>query len=142
MCGLEKYINSFYKKNSEYKDCNRARGLERYYDNKIEKSNQQELYYEKDTKEELLQEKNNRCKQIKELVISYVELENKLKKTGRKIKYETSKITCKNVYMHNYIDSYDCMYTKVYLYVYTTTNTYKIICIQNYKYSYEGMFTQ
>ena len=43
MCGLEKYINNFYKNYSEYKDCNRARGLERYYDNKIEKSNQQEL---------------------------------------------------------------------------------------------------
>ena len=37
MCNIGIHINNFYKKHSECKDCNRARGLERYYDikNKI-----------------------------------------------------------------------------------------------------------
>ena len=45
MCNMEKYINNFYKTYSESKDCNRKRGLKRYYENKDEKSNQQKLYY-------------------------------------------------------------------------------------------------
>ena len=47
MCNMEKHINNFYKRYSESKDCNRKRGLKRYYENKDEKSNQQKLYYEK-----------------------------------------------------------------------------------------------
>ena len=47
MCNTEKHIKNFYKKYSECKDCNRARGLERYFDNKDKISNQQKIYYEK-----------------------------------------------------------------------------------------------
>ena len=35
ICNNEKDINNFYKKYSECIDCNRARGLKRYYENKI-----------------------------------------------------------------------------------------------------------
>ena len=47
MCNMEKLINNFYKTYSECGDCNRTRGLKRYYENKDKKSNQQKLYYEK-----------------------------------------------------------------------------------------------
>ena len=46
-CNIEKHINSFYKRYTECKDCNRTRGLKRYYENKDKLSNQQKLYYEK-----------------------------------------------------------------------------------------------
>ena len=44
---IEKHINNFYKKYSECKDCNRTKGLKRYYENKDKISNQQKIYYEK-----------------------------------------------------------------------------------------------
>ena len=47
ICNLEKHISNFYKKYSECRDCNRARGLKRYYENKEKISNQQKNYYEK-----------------------------------------------------------------------------------------------
>ena len=47
MCNTEKHINNFYKKYSECRDCNRARGLKRYNENKDKISNQQKIYYEK-----------------------------------------------------------------------------------------------
>ena len=47
MCNIEKHINNFYKKYSECRDCNRTRGLKRYYENKDKISNQQKIYYEK-----------------------------------------------------------------------------------------------
>ena len=50
MCNMEKHINNFYKRYSECKDCNRTRGLKRYYENKDKISNQQKLYYEKTEK--------------------------------------------------------------------------------------------
>ena len=46
MCKSEKHINKFYKKYSECRDCNRARGLERYYENKDKISKQQNINYE------------------------------------------------------------------------------------------------
>ena len=39
MCNIEKNINTFYKGYSEYKDCNRTRGLKRYYEKKDTTSN-------------------------------------------------------------------------------------------------------
>ena len=45
ICNNEKDINNFYKKYSECIDCNRARGLKRYYENKDKISNQQKVYY-------------------------------------------------------------------------------------------------
>ena len=78
-CNIEKDINNFYKKYSECIDCNRARGLKRYYENKDKISNQQKVYYEKNREKILLQKQNNRSIQFRDLVISYIELENRLK---------------------------------------------------------------
>ena len=86
ICNIEKDINNFYKKFSECIDCNRTRGLKRYYENKDKISNQQKIYYEKNREKIILQKKNNRCIQCRDLVISYVELENRLKATEEKLK--------------------------------------------------------
>ena len=89
-CNIEKDINNFYKKYSECIDCNRTRGLKRYYENKDKISNQQKIYYEKNREKILLQKKNNRSIQIRDLVISYVELENRLKAMEEKLKINDS----------------------------------------------------
>ena len=47
ICNIEKDTNNFYEKYSECRDCNRTRGLKRYYENKDKISNQQKIYYEK-----------------------------------------------------------------------------------------------
>ena len=86
MCNIEKHISNFYKKYSECRDCNRERGLKRYYENKDKISNQQKIYYEKNREKILLQKKNNRCIQFRDLLISFVELENRLKATEEKLK--------------------------------------------------------
>ena len=86
MCNIEKHINNFYKKYTECIDCNRARGLKRYYENKDKISNQQKIYYEKNREKILLQKQNNRSIQFRDLVISYIELENRLKATEEKLK--------------------------------------------------------
>ena len=86
MCNIEKHINNFYKKYSECRACNRARGLKRYYDNKDKISNQQKIYYEKNREKILLQKQNNRSTQFRDLVVSYVELENRLKASKKKFK--------------------------------------------------------
>ena len=49
ICTIEKDINNFYKKYSECIECNRARGLKRYYENKDKISNQQKNYIMKKT---------------------------------------------------------------------------------------------
>ena len=85
ICTIEKDINNFYKKYTECIDCNRARGLKRYYENKDKISNQQKLYYEKNRDRILLQKQNNRCLQFRDLVISYVELEDRLKTLEEKL---------------------------------------------------------
>ena len=77
-CNIEKHINNFYKKCSECRDCNRTRGVKRYYENKAKISNQQKIYFEKKNRI-LLQKQNIRSIQIRDLVRSYAELENKLK---------------------------------------------------------------
>ena len=84
-CNIEKDINNFYKKYTECIDCNRARGLKRYYANKDKISNQQKLYYEKNRDRILLQKQNNRSIQFRDLVISYIELENRLKTLEEKL---------------------------------------------------------
>ena len=84
-CNIEKDITNFYKKYSECIDCNRARGLKRYYENKDKISNQQKLYYEKNREKILLQKQNNRSIQFRDLVISYIELENRLKTLEEKL---------------------------------------------------------
>ena len=64
------------------KDCNIKRGVKSYYDKKDEISIQQKIYYEKDT-DKLLQKQNDhrnkRNTEFKELLKSYVELQNKFK---------------------------------------------------------------
>ena len=54
MCNMEKNINNFYKRYSKCKDCNRTRGLKRYYENKVKISNQQKLYYEKNREKNII----------------------------------------------------------------------------------------
>ena len=90
ICNIEKDINNFYRKYSECRECNRARGLKRYYENKDKISNQQKIYYEKNRDKILLQKQNNRCIQFRDLVISYVELENRLKALEEKMKINGS----------------------------------------------------
>ena len=79
MCIIEKQINNYYKRYTERKDCNRTRGSNHYHENKDKISNQQKKYYEKNRDKILLQKQNSRCIQIKDLIRSYVELENRLK---------------------------------------------------------------
>ena len=81
MCNIEKHINNFYKKYSECRDCNRTRGLKQYYENIDKISNQQKNFYDKNEEKILLQKQNNRSIQFRDLVRSYVELENRLKAT-------------------------------------------------------------
>ena len=86
ICNIEKHINTFYKKYTECIDCNPARGLKRHYENKDKISNQQKVYYEKNREKILLQKQNNRSIQFRDLVVSYVELENRLKALEEKLK--------------------------------------------------------
>ena len=86
ICKIKKDIRNFYKRYSECRDCNRARGLKRYYENKDKISNQQKIYYEENRDRILLQKQNNKCIQFTDLVISYVELENRLKALEKKLK--------------------------------------------------------
>ena len=86
ICNNEKDINNFYKKFTECIDCNRARVLKRYYENKDKISNQQKVYYEKNRDRILLQKQNNRSMQFRDLDISYVELESRLKTLEQKLK--------------------------------------------------------
>ena len=46
ICNIEKDINNFYRNDSESTECNCARVLKRYYENKDKISNQQKIYYE------------------------------------------------------------------------------------------------
>ena len=85
---IEKDINNLYKKYSECRDCNRTRGLKRYYENKDKTSNQQKIYYEKNRDRILLQKQNNRSIQFRDLVLSYIELENRLKTLEEKVQIE------------------------------------------------------
>ena len=90
MCKIEEHMNNIYRKYSECRDCNRAKGLKRYNEiiNKVSK--QQKIYYEKNREKFLLQKQNNRCIQVINLVISYVELKNKLKALEEKFKLNDS----------------------------------------------------
>ena len=56
----EKHTNSAYKTFPECTDCNRARGLEGYYDNKDKISNQKK-YILKRIEKKLVQKKIKRC---------------------------------------------------------------------------------
>ena len=88
ICNIEKDINNFYKKYSECRDCNRARGLKRYYENKDKISNQQKIYYEKTRDRILLQKQNNRSIQFRDLVIFFIELENRINSLEEKVQTE------------------------------------------------------
>ena len=81
-----KNISTIFTKNIQNAETNRARGLKRFYENKDKISNQQNVYYEKNKEKILLQKQNNRSIQFRDLVASYVELENRLKATEEKLK--------------------------------------------------------
>ena len=91
-CNIEKHTKDFHKKYSEYKVCNRTRGLKPYYENKDKKSIQQKLYYEKIRDERLLQKQNNRSIQIRDLARSCVELKKRLKTMEKNIKINDSEV--------------------------------------------------
>ena len=86
VCNIEKSIDNYYNKYRECKPCNIKRSMKRYHENKDKISNQQKIYYEKNREKILLQKQNNRSIQFRDLVISYVELENRLKALEEKIK--------------------------------------------------------
>ena len=90
ICNIEKDINNFYKRYSDCRDCNRTRGLKRFYKNKEKKSNHRKLYYEKNREKILLQKQNKRGVHFRDFVISYVEIENKLKALEEKLKINDS----------------------------------------------------
>ena len=85
ICNIERDINNFYKKDSECRDCNLARGLKRHYENKDKISSQQKIYYEKNREKIVLQKNSTRIIQIRDLVISYVELKNEIKALEDKV---------------------------------------------------------
>ena len=90
ICNIEKDIISYYKRYSKCRDCIRAGGLKRYYGNKDKISNQQKTYYEKNREKIIIQKQNNRCIQLRDLVVPYLELENKLKALDKKKKINDS----------------------------------------------------
>ena len=71
MCNIEKQIEEFYKRNTACKICNS-------HENKDKLSNQRKIYYE-ESKDKLLQKKNDRYIHFIDLLRSYLELENRLK---------------------------------------------------------------
>ena len=91
VCKIGKQINNFYKKNSKCKACNIKRGVKRYFDNKDIISIQQKVYYDKN-RDKLLEKQNNyrnkRNTEFRDLVLSYVELENRLKTLEEKVQKE------------------------------------------------------
>ena len=46
VCNIEKSIDNLYNKYRECKQCNIQRSMKRYYENKVELSDQRKLYYE------------------------------------------------------------------------------------------------
>ena len=82
-------MNKFYKKYSKCKDCNIKRGVRRYYDNKDKISIQQKICFKKN-RDKLLQKlddnRNKRNTDFKELLRSYVDLQNKLKALEENVK--------------------------------------------------------
>ena len=103
ICKIERHINNFYKQYSECRDCNRTRGLKRNYEKKDKTSNQQKIYYGKNRDRIFLQKQNNECIQFRGLVVSYVELEDRIKALEERVK------KTKYVYTKKY--SYICTYT-------------------------------
>ena len=82
VCGnfnTEKSIVYVFNKYRECKQCNNERSLKRYSENKL--SNQQKIFYE-EIRDKLLQKQNNREMNLKDLLKSYVELENRLNALG------------------------------------------------------------
>ena len=74
-CGNEKQIEVFYMKYTDCHFCNTKSGLKPYYDNKVKISNQRKIYYG-NNRDKLLRKQNNRNIVFKEMLRSYVELQN------------------------------------------------------------------
>ena len=88
-CYVEKNIDDFYNKYTEWIFCNSNRSSKRYYEKKDKLSNQRKLFYEKN-REKRLQTQNNRYINFKELLRSYAELENRLKAMEENFKINDS----------------------------------------------------
>ena len=85
MCNIEKHISNFHQNYAKYKCCNSKRGKKRYYNKWVKISNQRKVFSEK-SKDNLLQEQNDRYVQFIDLVRCYVELDSKLKAIEENIK--------------------------------------------------------
>ena len=92
MCNIEKQINFFYQKNSECRDCNRARGLKRYYEKKIKYQINKKFLVKKIETYKLLQKQNNRCIKFRDIVKPFAELGNKLKALEEKLERNHSEV--------------------------------------------------
>ena len=75
---IEKLVKSSNRKYTEGKDCISKRNIKRYYKIKVETSNQQNLYYEKN-RDKILQKQNERYINFKEVLRNYVLLQNRMK---------------------------------------------------------------
>ena len=91
LCGTEKLIKIFKIKYADCKDSKSKCVLKRYYDNKDNLSNQQKISYEKNNDETLQQQKDKHILS-KELIRTYVEIDNRLKALEEKAINFCSKI--------------------------------------------------
>ena len=78
MCNIEKQIEEFYKKNTNFKNCCSIRSLKLYHEKKDKISNQRKIYYGK-SKDKLLQIQNDRNIHFIDLLRSRFELESRWK---------------------------------------------------------------
>ena len=104
MCNIETKFEYFHKNFRECKNCNSKRRLKPYYKNKHKISNQQETSFKKN-REHLLQKQNKRYIIFKELLRSYVALENRIKALEESFSTNDSKnnqtpITNKTIIYH------------------------------------------
>ena len=66
--------------------------MEWYYDKRDKISKQKKIYYEKNRDKILFQKQNDRSTQSRDLVISYVKLENRLKAMEETFKINHSEV--------------------------------------------------
>ena len=90
----KKHINIFYKKKyKECQGCNSKKSLKRHYEKKVNITNQRKLYYQKN-RDKLTQKQNDGYTHFEGLVISFVELENRLKTSEEKVDSENYQNYC------------------------------------------------
>ena len=77
-CNIENYIEDFYRKFTECRDCNSKIGSKIYYENEHKLAKQPQIYYER-KKHKVLPKQNDRYIHFTELVWCYVEFKSRLK---------------------------------------------------------------